>query len=431
MFDCRWLTRLCLCLCLIATPVVAMAPALNTEEDYRSLELLTDVLALIRNNYVEEVTVEELIHGAVRGIFATLDPHSSYLSPEMYEDLRVETQGEFGGIGIELTIRDKELTIVAPIEGTPAYRAGILAGDQIVAINGHPTRDLDMLQAVRLLRGSVGEALTLTILRIGAPEPIEMTMVRAVIQVQSVRSRLIDNNYGYVRLIQFQERTADDVAEHLAQLHAGISGPLQGVILDLRNNPGGLLEQAVAVADIFLAAGEIVSISGRHPETQQSFQAQQPGTEPEYPLVVLINGGSASAAEIVAGALQDHQRAIILGEQSFGKGSVQTIIPLDDDSGLRLTTAHYYTPTGRSIQALGITPDIYAPQGVLSQQSDPATLREQDLDHHFRSPAVPDVSHDQSPEEVQELQNLLDDYQLQRALDLLKGYRKFNRKTAL
>jgi carboxyl-terminal processing protease len=346
----------------------------------------------------------------------------------MYDDLKVEIHGEFGGIGIELAIRDRDLIIVAPIEGTPACRAGILAGDQIIAINGKTTRDVDMIQAVRLLRGAVGEAVNLTIMRAGMAESFEVSLVRAIIQVQSVRSRLLDNNYGYLRLIQFQERSGADVAEHLLRLHSQSDGALGGLILDLRNNPGGLLEAAVAVADLFIADGLIVSASGRQPEMHQSFPARADNTQPDYPMVVLINGGSASASEIVAGALQDHQRAVIVGEQSFGKGSVQTIIPLPDRSGLRLTTAHYYTPAGRSIQALGITPDIVVPQMVLTSQSTPAGMRELDLAKHLPAQGSVSPTHELSAEALQERQDQESDYQLQRALDLLKGYYHFNRK---
>ncbi|MFO7813460.1 MAG: S41 family peptidase [Pelovirga sp.] len=413
---------------LIGPAIVTAAPSLNSRQDYQNLELFIDVLTLVRDNYVEEISLEELIDGAVRGIFDNLDPHSNYLTADMYDDLKVEIQGEFGGIGIELAIRDRELVIVAPIEGTPACRAGILAGDRIVAINGKKTRDFDMMQAVRMLRGEVGEAVDLTISRPGMAEPFEVSLVREVIQVQSVRSRLLDNNYGYLRLIQFQERSGEDVAEHLQKLHSQTDDGLNGLILDLRNNPGGLLDAAVAVADLFIADGLIVSASGRQPETRQTFTAQSENTQPDYPLVVLINGGSASASEIVAGALQDHHRAVILGEQSFGKGSVQTIIPLPDRAGLRLTTAHYYTPSGRSIQALGITPDILAPQMLLSDQPGPDGMREQDLDKHLPTQSPGTQSRQLSPQEVQELHDRNNDYQLQRALDLLKGYHHFNRK---
>jgi carboxyl-terminal processing protease len=413
---------------LIGPGIVTAAPALNSQQDYQNLELLIDVLTLVRDNYVEEISLEELIDGAVRGIFDNLDPHSNYLSAEMFDDLKVEIQGQFGGIGIELAIRNRDLVIVAPIEGTPACRAGILAGDQIISINGNTARDVDMMQAVRLLRGEVGEAVNLTILRSGMAEPFEVSLVREIIQVQSVRSRLLDNNYGYLRLIQFQERSGEDVAEHLQQLHSKTDDGLNGLILDLRNNPGGLLDAAVAVADLFIGEGLIVSASGRQPETHQSFPAQPDNTQPDYPLVVLINGGSASASEIVAGALQDHQRAVILGEQSFGKGSVQTIIPLPDRSGVRLTTAHYYTPSGRSIQALGITPDILAPQMLLSHQRVPVGMREQDLDKHLPAQSPPTQDQQLVSQGEQEQDDQSNDYQLQRALDLLKGYHHFNRK---
>ncbi len=412
---------------LIGPTMVTAAPALNSQQDYQNLELLIDVLTLVRDNYVEEISLEELIDGAVRGIFDNLDPHSNYLTADMYDDLKVEIQGQFGGIGIELAIRDRDLVIVAPIEGTPACRAGILAGDQIVAINGKTTRDVDMIQAVRLLRGDVGEAVDLTISRPGMAEPFEVSLVREIIEVQSVRSRLLENNYGYLRLIQFQERSGEDVAEHLQQLHSQTDDGLNGLILDLRNNPGGLLDAAIAVADLFIADGLIVSASGRQPETRQSFPAQADNTQPDYPMVVLINGGSASASEIVAGALQDHQRAVILGEQSFGKGSVQTIIPLPDRAALRLTTAHYYTPSGRSIQALGIAPDILAPQMLISPQGVRDGMREQDLNKHLPAQAPRPQARQLSSQELRELHDQNNDYQLQRALDLLKGYYHFKR----
>ncbi|MFO7576759.1 MAG: S41 family peptidase [Pelovirga sp.] len=426
----HWVSCLVLVLLLSVSFAAAETAPLNSEDDYQSLELLTDVLALVRNNYVEEVSVEQLIRGAVRGMLETLDPHSSYLNAEMYEDLKIETHGEFGGVGIEVAVRDRALVVVAPIENTPACRAGIQPGDRIVAIDGRPAHDIDMMEAVRLLRGPVGEEVTLLLQRGDRAEPIEVTLVRTVIMVESVRSRLLDQGYGYVRLVQFQERTGTDVAEHLARLHADGDQPLRGLVLDLRNNPGGLLEQAVAVADIFLADGLIVSTAGRHAQSELSFQARTPGTEPDYPLVVLINGGSASAAEIVAGALQDHGRAVILGEQSFGKGSVQTIIPLADDSGLRLTTARYYTPSGRSIQALGITPDIFAPQVSLAQVSGVSSMREQDLAKHFpAASAAPTEPGEMSPDTGED-ETQAGDYQLQRALDLLKGFSRFSHKAA-
>lgn len=405
----------------LATSAVAATDGVHSKEDYQSLELLTDVLSLVQHNYVEEVSLEQLIGGAVRGILETLDPHSSYLSAEAYEDFLADTQGEFGGLGIELSVRNRELVVVAPIENSPASRAGILPGDQIIAINGFQARDLDMVEAVKIMRGASGEAVTLTIRRAQNLEPFEVTLVREIIRVQSVRSQLFEKQYGYLRIAQFQDHTDREMVEHLQRLQQQ-SLPLVGLILDLRNNPGGLLDQAVAVADVFLSSGLIVSTVGRHPDTNESLSAQQAGTEAPYPLIVLINGGSASAAEIVAGALQDHKRALILGEQSFGKGSVQTIIELGDGSGLRVTTAHYYTPSGRSIQARGIIPDILVQQLTLETFAEPDFLREKDLKKHLPAQGVvADVDLDQ--ERI--LQMLQDDYQLQRALDLLKALDRF------
>jgi len=393
----------------------------NEKDDYKKIEIFTDVLSLIRSSYVEDVDMDKLIYGAIRGMLNTLDPHSSFLTPEMYEEMQVDTRGEFGGLGIEITIKDGNLIIVSPIEDTPADAAGLQAGDQIIKINGKETRDIEIMEAVRMMRGPKGEAITLSVRRSGVPEPLDFTIVRDLIQVKSVKSKLVQSHYGYVRISQFQDRTGSDLKEHLIRLRRESGDQFQGMILDLRNNPGGLLDQAVAVADLFLSDGLIVYTEGREPEAQMKFSAQREGTEPEYPLVVLINGGSASAAEIVAGALQDRSRAIILGEQSFGKGSVQTIIPLDDKSGLRLTTARYFTPSGRSIQARGISPDIVVSQlNVQSLEKSVAPLREKDLDNHFQPASGQqngqnqDISEKPDPEEIQ-------DTQLQRAIDLLNG----------
>lgn len=428
------LQRLCLFLVflLFSSYAIAAEPApVNTEDEYKSLELLTDVLSLVQHNYVEDVSVEQMIRGAVRGILATLDPHSSYLSPEAYEDFIADTYGEFGGVGIELTVRGRELIVVAPIEGTPACRAGVRPGDQIVAINGQQTLELDMMEAVHLMRGAVGEEVTLTIRRPDHLELIEVTLLREIIQVQSVRSQLFDKQYGYLRIAQFQEHTDRELLEQLDQLNLQSQPPLAGLILDLRNNPGGLLAQAVAVADIFLETGVIVSTAGRGSENAEFFYAHQPGTQSLDPLIVLINGGSASAAEIVAGALQDHGRAIILGEQSFGKGSVQSIIELIDGSGMRLTTARYFTPSGRSIQALGITPDILAPQLSLDGSGATSMVREQDLKQHFPSAEQSGTAAVVDLIQQNEQRRLEADYQLQRALDLLKGFSRFAEKKGL
>ncbi|MBN1958212.1 MAG: S41 family peptidase [Desulfuromonadales bacterium] len=393
--------------------------SVNQADDYKNLEIFTDVLSLIRNSYVEDVQTQDLIYGAINGMLQTLDPHSSFLTPEMYEDMQADTHGEFGGLGIEITIKDHSLIVVSPIEDTPAYRAGIKAGDRIVKINDQLTQDIEIMQAVRLMRGPQGDPVTLTIERAGEKNLLVFTIVRAIIQIESVKSRLLEGHYGYVRLSQFQDRSAQDLKNHLQRLGSGERDSFSGLILDLRNNPGGLLDQAVAVADLFLEEGLIVYTEGRDEEAQLKFAAKKAETEPGYPLIVLINGGSASAAEIVAGALQDHGRAIVLGEQSFGKGSVQTIIPLGDDSGLRLTTARYFTPSGRSIQARGITPDIVVAPLIPQLSETSAPLREKDLENHFE--AETDTSGESSTS-FGETEDSAEDNQLNRALELLKGY---------
>ncbi len=395
--------------------------AANQEDDYKNLEIFTDVISLVRSHYVEEIDMEKLIYGAIRGMLSTLDPHSSFLTPEMYEEMQADTHGEFGGLGIEITVKDGELIIVSPIEDTPAYIAGIKPGDKIIKINGQPTRDIGVMEAVRLMRGPKGEAITISIHRLGADQLQDFTIIRDIIKIKSVKSNLLQGRYGYVRIAQFQDRTSSDLKEHLLELRQDNDGRLDGVILDLRNNPGGLLNQAVAVTDLFLEEGLIVYTEGRDVESKMTFSAQQIGTEPEYPLVVLINGGSASAAEIVAGALQDHGRAIILGEQSFGKGSVQTIIPLGDKSGLRLTTARYFTPSGRSIQARGISPDIVVSAILTTGQNMPdLPVREEDLEHHFK-PLSEEQPEQQKRTTTELSQEEKQDNQLLRALDLLKG----------
>ncbi len=403
--------------CLIA--LCCCGSAWAADEDYQNIEVFTDVYSLIRANYVEQVDARQLIYGAIRGMLETLDPHSSFLTPEMYEDMQADTHGEFGGLGIEITVKNNTLLVVSPIEGTPADIAGIKSGDEIIEIDGRSTENIEIMEAVRLLRGPKGESVELLIQRPGVEKSLSFTLVRDIIQIESVKSRLFDNAYGYVRITQFQDRTAAELKEHLAGLRARVGNhELRGLILDLRNNPGGLLDQAVAVGDLFIDHGLIVYTEGRDPQSQLEFSARRDGTEPLYPLIVLINGGSASAAEIVSGALQDHGRAVIMGQQSFGKGSVQTIIPMSDDSGLRLTTARYFTPKGRSIQALGITPDIVVPQLSTAEHMAAADIREADLQNHFlpetqqgREGLKPSAD---TPEKQQ-------DYQLQRALDLLKG----------
>jgi len=389
------------------------------QKDYQTLELFTDVLTIIRKSYVEETDTTELIYGAIKGMLATLDPHSSFLTPEMYQDMKDDTHGEFGGLGIEITKKDGVLAVVSPIEDTPAFKAGIKAGDQIIAIDGQLTQDLEIMEAVRLLRGAKGESVTLSIMREGFAVPQPFEIVRDIIQLFSVKSKLLQPGYGYVRLSQFQARTGADLKEQLAELGAS-DNHLKGLILDLRNNPGGLLDQAVAVSDLFLSEGLIVYTEGREAGSQIQFRAQKEGTQPDYPIVVLINGGSASAAEIVAGALQDHGRAVLIGEQSFGKGSVQSVIPMGDHSGLRLTTARYFTPAGISIQARGIAPDILVAPQLRQARHDNPHLREKDLENHFQPLGKQDSAEPPSQQELLD-EDEKNDYQLMRALDLLKG----------
>ena len=399
----------------------------NQEDDYKDLEIFTDVLSLVRSSYVEEVDTKKLLNGAIQGMLGTLDPHSSFLTPEMYEEMQADTHGEFGGLGIEITVKDGELVIVSPIEDTPAYLAGLKAGDKIIKINGQPTREVGLMEAVRLMRGPKGEAITISIKRSGMAELKDFKIIRDIIKIKSVKSDLLQDRYGYVRIAQFQDNTSRDLKEHLHALKRDHGGSLDGLILDLRNNPGGLLDQAVAVSDLFLTQGLIVYTEGRDVESKMTFSAQEVGTEPEYPLIVLINGGSASAAEIVAGALQDHHRAIILGEQSFGKGSVQTIIPLGDNSGLRLTTARYYTPSGRSIQARGISPDIVVPDLIIAApEKAESSLREADLQNHFQ-PQEDKPTGLQKKTSAELTREEKGDNQLRHALDLLKGINLFKR----
>lgn len=394
-------------------------------EEYQELQLFTDVLAIVRRSYVEEVPMKDLVYGAINGMLAALDPHSSFMPPDVYKEMKIDTRGEFGGLGIEITIRDGVLTVVSPIEDTPAFRAGLQAGDQILKIEDKLTKDMSIMDAVKLMRGPKGAKITITVMREGFEKPREYVLAREIIKIKSVKGKTLQEGYGYLRIAQFQERTGEDLLKVLQELRDGNKGQLKGVILDLRNNPGGLLEQAVSVSDAFLRQGLIVYTDGREEGSKMEFKAHDQGTEPDYPLVVLVNGGSASASEIVAGALQDHGRAVILGTQSFGKGSVQTILPLSDDSGLRLTTARYFTPKGTSIQAKGIAPDIVVEQLELSASKEGRTFREQDLKNHFETPRP-----QQGDMEGAEAQPLPDgdvqrDYQLMRALDLLKGLQLF------
>lgn len=395
----------------------------NAATDYQELQLFTDVLTIVRRSYVEDVAVKDLIYGAIDGMLSSLDPHSGFMSPEIYKEMKVDTRGEFGGLGIEISLRDGLLTIVAPIEDTPASRAGLEAGDHILKIEDAYTKNMEIMEAVQLMRGAPGTSITITIMRATFEKPQPFTLEREVIKVKSVKSKTLEPGFGYVRLTQFQEHSGEDLDKALVQLREENGGSLQGLILDLRNNPGGLLDQAVEVSDQFLSEGLIVYTKGREEDAQMEFSATRSGTEPDYPLVVLINGGSASASEIVAGALQDHGRAVIMGLRSFGKGSVQTIIPLTDESGLRLTTAKYYTPNGTSIQARGIIPDVEVLQSEIKEVKEFNHFREQDLKNHFDTENNGEETAKTDKTSLDEETRI--DFQLMRALDLLKGFKIF------
>ncbi len=369
---------------------------------YEQLKIFTEALSYIESNYVEEVEPDKAIHGAIRGMLRTLDPHSSFMPPEVYREMQVETEGRFGGLGIEITMRDDVLTVVSPIEGTPAFRAGIQPGDQIIKVDGESTKEMSLVDAVKKLRGPEGSAVNITIFRQGFTEPKDFTLNRAVIQIKSVRWTKIHDDVGYIKLRSFHKTTQEELEEALQDLG---EQHIKSLVLDLRNNPGGLLEQAIAVANIFLEGGQlIVYTKGRLPNQNMKGFAKSDGIHVSYPVAVIINGGSASASEIVAGALQDLKRATIIGTQSFGKGSVQTIIPLSDGSGLRLTTAKYYTPQGGEIHGKGITPDVVVekPQEVESQDNEQKATRSR---RHIELPS----------------DDLSDDPQLQKAVDFLKN----------
>ncbi len=407
-------------------------------QDYESLEAFSNILSIVKKNYVEDVETKNLVNGAINGMLNSLDPHSAYLTPDLYKDLQSDTQGRFGGLGIEITVKGGMLTVVSPIEDTPAHKAGIKPGDQIFKIEDEFTKDMSLVDAVKKMRGLKGTKINLTIRRENATDLIDVSLVRDIIRVQSVKSRSLEPGYGYVRLAQFQERSDRDVQRALEKLAAEASG-LKGLVLDLRNNPGGLLNQAVRVSDLFLDSGMIVYTDGRIESQKQKFFAQKEGTWMDFPLVVLVNGGSASASEIVAGALQDHKRAVVLGTKSFGKGSVQTILPLDDNSALRLTTARYFTPKGRSIQATGIVPDILI-DNIPLQDGKPderkrPNLREENLPGHLNNPQQNSAKEQEQIDREREKQiptsgptgdeTIDNDQQLKRALDLLKSWDVF------
>jgi carboxyl-terminal processing protease len=401
---------------------------------YQYLKLFSDVLNIVQDNYVEKADSKKLIYGAVTGMLRELDPHSSFLKPEDYKELQIETKGKFGGLGIEISIRDGVLTVVSPLEDTPADKAGIQANDQIVKIDDQPTQDMSLMDAVQKMRGPKGTKVKLTIIRKGERKPLEFELVRDIIAIQSIRYRTLDTGYGYVRISSFQSGTSTDLRKALDALEEQ-NHPLNGLVLDLRNDPGGLLDQAVEVSDEFLDKGLIVYTGGRLESQKMRFEAHKNSKPRDYPIVVLVNSGSASASEIVAGALQDHKRALVLGEPTFGKGSVQTVIPLNDGSALRLTTSLYYTPSGRSIQAKGIEPDILVKRELPPKEDEDNSeeirrIREKDLPRHMENKKTETPESEVSSTQAETQKMLAQDNQLRRALDLLKGYKIMNQSIA-
>ena len=397
--------------------------------DYQQLQKFSRVMDMVRQAYVEEVADDKLIDGALGGMLSSLDPHSTYLDKEMYSEMQVDTKGEFGGLGIEITAAEGGVRVVTPIEDTPADRAGVMAGDLIIKIDDALAKDMSLPEAVKMMRGKPGTSILLTIFREGENAPLEIKIIRAVIQIKSVKGELIAPEYAYLRVTQFQEQTGQLLKEKIADLRKRSGNKLSGAVLDLRNNPGGLLDQAVEVSDLFLNEGNIVSTKSRAGKNL-SFDASKGDTLGGLPLVVLINQGSASASEIVAGALQDHHRGVLLGIKSFGKGSVQSVIPLPDGTAIKVTTALYYTPSGRSIQATGIEPDIQVEQQQVAAGKDDKAVKlpmfsERDLKGHLEN-GNGKAGKGKSPEAENKVsdamsERLLRDTQLQRALDLLKG----------
>jgi carboxyl-terminal processing protease len=420
------LTALVLATTLLGSQAAQATPerATETVSDSAPLPLddlrtFAEVMDRIKSAYVEPVSDKTLLENAIKGMLSNLDPHSAYLEPEAFRDLQESTSGEFGGLGIELGSEDGFLKVVSPIDDTPASAAGIQPGDLIVKIDGQPTKGLSLMEAVEKMRGKPGSEIELTLVREGG-RPFDIELTRAVIKVRSVKSQLLDEGYGYIRITQFQVNTGEEVGKALAKLRKDNGKKLRGIVLDLRNNPGGVLQAAVEVTDHFLKKGLIVYTEGRIANSELRFNADPADASEGVPLVVLINGGSASASEIVAGALQDHKRGVLMGTDSFGKGSVQTVLPLNNDRALKLTTALYFTPNGRSIQAQGIVPDIEVARAKLTREQDESGIKEADLQGHLGNgnggADKPSKGKTNTPSRPQD-----DDYQLSQALNLLKG----------
>jgi carboxyl-terminal processing protease len=417
--------------------------SVEAEEDdhYTRIKTFAETLSLVKKNYVEEVDEQDLVYGAIKGMLSSLDPHSSFMQPKIYKEMKIDTKGEFGGLGIQIGIKDKILTIIAPIEDTPAYKAGVKAGDKIVEIDNESTKDITLHDAVTKLRGRKGTKVTITIVREGLEKPKDITITRDIIKLKSVKSRVLEDGIGYVKLTQFQEKTANDLKKTMRELE---QKDITSLVVDLRNNPGGLLKGAVDVTSHFLPAGKLVVYIKDRSGDKKEFHTINGNRYYKDPIIVLVNEGSASASEIVAGALQDWDRAVILGTQTFGKGSVQTVIPLSDGSALRLTTARYYTPKDRSIQTTGITPDIIVKAGVKVEEKPHPVIREKDLKKHLKNDngeeqteedkTDTDINDDKESDSNQESDEESEaptdsaddeDIQLQRAVDLLKSWKVF------
>ncbi|MBF0541382.1 MAG: S41 family peptidase [Nitrospirae bacterium] len=394
--------------------------AVNAEvDDYQELKLFTEVISIVEKNYVEKVEIKDLIYGAIKGMISALDPHSSFMTPEVYKEMQIDTMGEFGGLGIQIGIKEGVLTVIAPIDDTPAQKAGILSGDKIIKVAGESTKNMSLLDAVNKMRGAIGTKVTLTIYRIGWKDTKDFSIVREIIKVASIKQKLIDENIGYIKITQFQDKTATDLEDALTKLE---KKQLTGLILDMRNNPGGLLVSAVRVTENFLPSKKLVVYIKDRKGTTKEFYTHTKDRLNGLPMVVLVNQGSASASEIVAGALKDWNRAVIVGVTTFGKGSVQSVLPLSDGSGLRLTTARYYTPKGISIQNTGITPDIIVKLKVANGNAIHVT-REKDLEKHLDTVKPEDNDGKEEEEEMPYDIPDKDDPQLQRGVDIIKSWK--------
>ncbi|MCW8918175.1 MAG: S41 family peptidase [Gammaproteobacteria bacterium] len=395
------------------------------------LRTFSEVFGKVKDDYVETVEDKQLLEGAIRGMLAGLDPHSAYLNKEEFKELQVGTSGEFGGLGIEVSMEDGFVKVVSPIDDTPAQRAGVMAGDLIIRLDDTPVKGMSLNDAVKLMRGKPGSDIVLTIVREGEDAPLTVTITRDIIKVQSVKSRTLERGFGYLRITSFQTKTGEQVHKAISELKKEHGGALNGLVLDLRNNPGGVLGAAVAVSDAFLKKGLIVYTEGRAEDAALKFNATPDDILDGAPMVVLVNEGSASASEIVAGALQDHKRAVIMGNQSFGKGSVQTIFPMSNQSAVKITTARYYTPSGRSIQAEGIVPDIKVdPLRVEKVERNGKVLKEADLSGHLENGTVKKRPQGDKEKGTEEESLASKDYALNEALNLLKGLTILQSRTA-